>query len=62
MAQRQISSREACVILRAGAQHDGRALHDVATAVIEGVTGQSASVSPQLVPPTDPFRPWPVPD
>ena len=62
MAQRQVSADEAYAILRAGSQHDGRELHEVAAVVIESVTGQSASVSPQLVQPTDPFRPWPVPD
>ena len=62
MAQRQVSANEAYAILRAGAQHDGRQLHEVAAVVIESVTGQSVSMSPQLVQTTDPFRPWPVPD
>ena len=62
MAQRQVSADEAYAILRAGAQHDGRELHEVAAVVIESVTGQPASESPQLVQSTDPFRPWPVPD
>ena len=52
MAQRQISSREALVILRAGARHDGLSLREVATAVIEGGTGHAAD-GPVT---SDPFR------
>ena len=52
MAQRQISSREALVILRAGARHDCLSLREVATAVIEGGTGHAAD-GPVT---SDPFR------
>ena len=62
MAQRQVSADDAYAILRAGSQHDGRELHEVAAVVIESATGQSASVSPQVLQPTDLFGPWPVPD
>ena len=62
MAQRQISADDAYAILRAGSQHDGRELHEVAAVVIESLTGQPASTTPLSAHPTDPFRPWPLPD
>jgi hypothetical protein len=62
MAQRQISSDDAYAILRAGSQHDGREVHEVAAIVIESVTGHPANGSRRFARPDDPFRPWPVPD
>ena len=58
MAQRQVPREEAYAILRAGSQHDGMDLHEVAAVVIESVTGQPAGGSLRVVAPHDPCHPW----